>query len=208
VAPLTDEEKTIYALGLVIQRSIRPFDLSPAELEIFKRALADAAAGKPAVELSEWGPKIEAMASERAERVAMREKLAAGTYLATAAAEAGAVRTDSGLVYKEVTAGTGESPVESSAVRVHYRGTLLNGTEFDSSYTRNEPATFRLRGVIPCWTEGVQRMKVGGKARLVCPSHLAYGDAGNEVIPGGAALIFEVELLEILVAPAGPQQPN
>jgi len=86
-------------------------------------------------------------------------------------------------------------------VKVHYRGTLIDGSEFDSSYARKEPAVFPLGGVIRCWTEGVQRMKVGGKARLVCPSDLAYGDRGNEAIPGGAALIFEVELLEIVAAP-------
>ena len=81
---------------------------------------------------------------------------------------------------------------------MNYRGTLINGTEFDSSYARNEPAEFQLLGVIKCWTEGVQRMRVGGKARLVCPSNLAYGDEGNQGIPGGAALVFEVELLGIV----------
>ena len=87
---------------------------------------------------------------------------------------------------------------------MHYRGTLINGTEFDSSYARNEPAEFPLGGVIRCWTEGVQRMKVGGKARLVCPSDMAYGDGGNQAIPGGAALMFEIELLDIVAAPAPP----
>ena len=86
----------------------------------------------------------------------------------------------------------------SDTVKVHYRGTLVDGTEFDSSYARNEPAEFGLTGVIPCWTQALQRMKVGGKARLVCPSDLAYGDRGNQGIPGGAALIFEVELLGIV----------
>ena len=87
-------------------------------------------------------------------------------------------------------------------MNVHYRGTLTDGTEFNSSYARNEPAEFRLQGVIPCWTEGLEKMKVGGKARLVCPSDLAYGDTGNQAIPGGAALVFDVELLEIVAAPA------
>jgi FKBP-type peptidyl-prolyl cis-trans isomerase FkpA len=83
-------------------------------------------------------------------------------------------------------------------VKVNYRGTLVNGTEFDSSYKRNEPVQFALNGVIRCWTEGVQKMKVGGKAILACPSDLAYGDHGRPSIPGGAALIFEIELLEIV----------
>jgi len=83
-------------------------------------------------------------------------------------------------------------------VKVQYRGTLVDGTEFDSSYRRKEPAQFALSSVIKCWTEGVQMMKLGGKARLVCPSDLAYGDQGRPSIPGGAALIFEIELLEIV----------
>ena len=115
-----------------------------------------------------------------------------------AAAEPGAIRTPSGLVYREIRAGTGESPKATDAVTVNYRGTLPNGTEFDSSYKRNEPAQFPLNQVIPCWTEGLQRMKVGGKSRLVCPSNLAYGERGSPPdIPGGATLIFEVELLSI-----------
>ena len=205
VAPLTDEEKTVYALGLLVQRSLRQFDLTASELEILKRALTDAAASKPAVELTEWGPRVDPLARARAARVAAREKAAAAEYVTKAAAETGAVRSTSGLVYREVTAGTGESPKASDTVKVHYRGTLTNGTEFDSSYARNEPAEFQLQGVIPCWTEGLQKMKVGGKARLVCPSNLAYGDDGNQAIPGGAALIFEVELLEIVAAPAPPR---
>jgi len=199
-APQTDEEKTLYAVGLVMQRSLRQFDLNAAELEIIRRAIADAQAGKPALSLDEWGPKIQALVNARGERILVREKDAAAAYLAKAAAATGAVKTDSGIVYTETTAGTGASPSPADRVKVHYRGTLIDGTEFDSSYARNEPAVFPLGGVIRCWTEGVQRMKVGGKARLVCPSDLAYGDRGNEAIPGGAALIFEVELLEIVAA--------
>jgi FKBP-type peptidyl-prolyl cis-trans isomerase FkpA len=199
---MTDDEKTLYALGLVVQRSLRQFDLTAGELEVLKRALSDAAAGKPAVELTEWGPRIDALARTRAARVAVREKAAAAQYVARAATQTGAVQSASGLVYQEVAAGTGESPKTSDTVKVHYRGTLTDGTEFDSSYARNEPATFRLQGVIPCWTEGLQKMKVGGKARLVCPSNIAYGDTGNQGIPGGAALVFDIELLEISAAPA------
>jgi FKBP-type peptidyl-prolyl cis-trans isomerase FkpA len=115
-----------------------------------------------------------------------------------AAAEPGAVRTPSGMVYRELTAGTGQSPQATDTVKVNYRGTLLDGTEFDSSYKRNEPAEFPLNRVIPCWTEGVQHMKVGGKARLTCPANLAYGEQGSPpTIPGGATLIFEIELLGV-----------
>jgi FKBP-type peptidyl-prolyl cis-trans isomerase FkpA len=198
---MTDDEKTIYALGLSVARSLAQFDLTPAETELVRRALADAAAGKPAVDLNTWGPKIQPLAQARAAKVSEREKTASAAYLAKAAAESGAVKTDSGLIYRETKAGAGESPKATDTVKVHYRGTLVNGTEFDSSYSRNQPAQFPLNGVIKCWTEGVQKMKVGGKAVLVCPSDLAYGDQGRPSIPGGAALIFEIELLEIVAKP-------
>jgi FKBP-type peptidyl-prolyl cis-trans isomerase FkpA len=103
------------------------------------------------------------------------------------------------LTYKSVREGTGASPTATDAVRVNYRGTLMDGTEFDSSYKRNEPATFPLNRVIPCWTQGVQRMKVGGKAELVCPPELAYGERGaGGMIPPNATLRFEIELLAII----------
>ena len=204
---MTDDDNTVYALGLLMHRSLRQFDLSAAELDVLARALRDATAGKPAIEIAEWGPKIEPFAGARAARVTGREKVASAAYLAKAATEAGALKTDSGLVYTELVAGTGESPTAADTVKVNYRGTLTNGTEFDSSYARNEPAEFPLEGVIKCWTEGVQKMKVGGKARLVCPSDLAYGDGGNPTIPGGAALVFEIDLLEIVANPA-PRFPG
>ena len=118
--------------------------------------------------------------------------------LAAAAAEPGAVVTASGLVYRTVKEGTGASPAATDTVKVHYRGTFPDGREFDSSFKRNQPASFPLNRVIKCWTEGLQRMKVGGKAKLTCPAAIAYGDrgAGGE-IPPGAVLRFEVDLLAI-----------
>ncbi len=117
---------------------------------------------------------------------------------AAAAQEAGAVLTASGLVYRSLREGTGASPQGTDRVKVHYRGTLPDGKEFDSSYQRNEAIEFRLNGVIKCWTEGVQKMKVGGKAKLTCPPAIAYGERGaGGVIPPNATLIFEVELLGI-----------
>ena len=115
-----------------------------------------------------------------------------------AAKEAGAVVTPSGLVYRSLKDGTGASPGTSDKVKVHYRGTFPDGKEFDSSYKRNEAIEFPLSGVIKCWTEGVQRMKVGGKAKLTCPPAIAYGERGaSGVIPPNATLMFEVELLAI-----------
>ena len=198
--PQTDDEKTVYAAGLVLARSLGQFDLSPQEVEVVRRAIADALAGKPALDLDEWGPKIQGLVTVRTARLVERQKEQSAAYLAKAATVANAVKTDTGIIYTETTAGTGASPTATDRVKVHYRGTLIDGTEFDSSYARNEPAEFPLNGVIRCWTEGVQRMKTGGKARLVCPSDLAYGDRGNDAIPGGSALIFEIELLDIVSA--------
>jgi len=115
-----------------------------------------------------------------------------------AAKEPGAVRTASGLVYRVLSEGKGASPTASDSVKVHYKGTFPDGREFDSSYKRNEPIDFPLGGVIACWTEGVQKMKVGGKAKLTCPASIAYGARGaGGVIPPNATLLFEVELLAV-----------
>jgi FKBP-type peptidyl-prolyl cis-trans isomerase FkpA len=117
-------------------------------------------------------------------------------FLEKAAAEPGAVKTASGLIYRELTPGTGASPKSTDNVTVNYRGTLTDGSEFDSSYKSGKPAAFPLNRVIPCWTEGVQMMKVGGKSQLVCPGPLAYPE-GRPGIPPGAILVFEIELLSI-----------
>jgi FKBP-type peptidyl-prolyl cis-trans isomerase FkpA len=123
---------------------------------------------------------------------------AQNTVTAAAAQEPSAKVTASGMVYRSLKDGTGASPKASDTVKVHYRGTLPDGKEFDSSYKRNEAIEFPLSRVIPCWTEGVQLMKVGGKAKLTCPPATAYGDRGaGGVIPPKATLLFEVELLAI-----------
>lgn len=124
---------------------------------------------------------------------------AADAVAAAAAKEEGAVITPSGLVYRSLKDGNGASPTASDKVKVHYRGTFPDGKEFDSSYKRNEAIEFPLSGVIKCWTEGVQRMKTGGKAKLTCPASIAYGErgAGGGLIPPNATLLFEVELIAI-----------
>lgn len=120
--------------------------------------------------------------------------------LAAATVQAGAPeKTPSGLIYESLKDGSGAKPTPSDSVQVHYRGTLVNGTEFDSSYKRGQPATFPLNRVIPCWTEGVSKMKEGGKAKLTCPPGIAYGSRGaGSAVPPDATLNFEVELLKVM----------
>ena len=197
--PTTEDQKTLYAIGMLVSRSLSVFNLTPAELEIVKQGLTDANNGKsPAVDLAAYNEKVQELARSR--RKAQGEKLASVNkeFLEKAAGEKGAVKTDSGLVYLSLKEGGGNSPGATDTVKVNYRGTLPDGKEFDSSYKRGKPAEFRVDGVIKCWTEGLQRMKVGGKAKLVCPSTLAYGDAGaGDLILPGATLVFEVELLDV-----------
>jgi FKBP-type peptidyl-prolyl cis-trans isomerase FkpA len=203
-----DDAKTLYALGLILGRNVAGFNLTSSELDTVKAGMSDAALGKKAqVELETYGPKVNQLRNKRMGAKAEDEKKKGKAFEDKAAQEAGAVRTPSGMVFKSLGGGNGESPKPSDTVKVNYKGTLTNGTEFDSSYKRGQPAEFPLMGVIPCWTEGLQKMKVGEKAKLVCPSNIAYGDQGRPpTIPGGATLVFEVELVGITTKaqPAAP----
>jgi len=196
----TEEQKTLYALGLVIAQNLATFALSPADLEVVKAGIADGVANKDKkVDLQTYGPKIQELQRSRVAAAAVPERKAGQAFLDKAAAEKGAVKTPSGAIVTTLKPGTGPSPAASDKVKVHYQGTLLDGTVFDSSIQRGEPITFPLSGVIKCWGEGVQQMKVGGKSRLVCPADTAYGDRGAPPkIKPGATLVFEVELLEIV----------
>jgi FKBP-type peptidyl-prolyl cis-trans isomerase FkpA len=209
-AAATNDPKLFYALGIALGQNVRVLHLTDAELEQVKAGLVDGAQGKKTdIDLNTYGPKIQQFGAARIKEGVEQEKVRGTAFRDAAAKEAGAVQAPSGLVYKETTAGTGKSPAATDTVKVHYRGTLIDGTEFDSSIARGQPAEFPLNGVIPCWTEGVQRMKVGGKARLVCPANIAYGEQGRPgTIPGGATLLFDVELLEIkAAAPAAAAPP-
>jgi FKBP-type peptidyl-prolyl cis-trans isomerase FkpA len=198
--PKTEDEKTIYALGLALSQNLSSFNLTPAEIELVKAGLSDGASNKPTkVDLETYGPKIQQLQKSRATALAAVEKKKGDEFLAKAAQEKGAKKTASGLIYIEEKAGKGEQPKATDQVKVNYEGALIDGTVFDSSIKRGEPATFPLSGVIPCWTEGVQLMKVGGKAKLICPSNLAYGDRGAPPrLAPGSTLVFQVELLEIV----------
>lgn len=197
----TEEEKILYALGLAIaQNTLEPFQgqFSDAEIALVMQGFTDAVkGGEPLVPLQEFGPKINPMLQERLQRVQAQAEAEGEAFREKAAQEEGAVQTASGLIFKELKAGTGVSPQATDRVKVHYHGSLIDGTVFDSSVERGEPVTFALDQVVKGWTEGLQMMKVGGKAKLTIPPELAYGPGGREGIPPNATLIFEVELLGI-----------
>jgi FKBP-type peptidyl-prolyl cis-trans isomerase FkpA len=194
----TDDDRVLYALGVALGGQLQDFALTDEEATIIASGIVDSALGREfRVDMQVYGPQIQQFANERMAGSVASEKQASAAFVEDMANEPGAERTASGLVYIPLVEGTGASPSAADTVRVHYHGTLRDGTVFDSSVQRGEPLTFALDGVIPCWTEGLQKMKVGGKSRLVCPSEIAYGDRSTGQIPGGAALVFEVELLGI-----------
>jgi FKBP-type peptidyl-prolyl cis-trans isomerase FkpA len=203
---MSEDEKAIYALGAAMggemAKQVKALNLSPAEVELLKKSVAAALSGQTSeYSLQQYGQRLQARAQEQSAVVAGREKGKSAAFREAAEKETGAVKTASGLIYKTLKPGDGPNPKATDTVRVHYQGSLTDGTVFDSSLQRGQPVEFPLSGVIPCWTEGVQRMKVGEKAKLVCPSEIAYGDQGRAPsIPGGATLVFEVELLAIKAA--------
>lgn len=199
----TDDEKTFYALGLIVGDNLGPFMLTGAELELVKAGIDDATLEhERRVALEEFRSKIQALAGTRQAAATAQEKQKGTEYLTKIAAEPGIQKTAGGAFYKVVQEGTGPNPATTDTVKVHYSGALLDGTVFDSSVQRGQPATFPLSGVIKCWTEGVQAMKVGGKSKLYCPADTAYGDRGSPPkIKPGATLVFDVELLEIVQLP-------
>jgi FKBP-type peptidyl-prolyl cis-trans isomerase len=205
-----DDANTIYALGLALSRELAPFSLTESEMAALEEGLRDGVLGRtPRVDLEQQGPQIQALAKARIEAAAAAETKESDAFLATAAAAAGAEKLASGLIYQEVSPGSGASPQVSDTVKVHYHGTLRDGSVFDSSVERGAPVEFPLNRVIPCWTEGVQKMKVGGKAHFTCPAEIAYGERGAPPkIKPGAALAFDVELIEIVPAAAAPALPE
>jgi FKBP-type peptidyl-prolyl cis-trans isomerase FkpA len=195
-----DEQKALYAIGVAVSQSLSDLALSESELEIVKSGISDGVLQRPLkVDPKAYGPKVQQLAQARGAIIAEKEKKSGAAFLAKAAAEPGAKKTASGAIVTTIKEGKGPSPKASDTVKVHYQGTLVNGKVFDSSIQRGQPATFPLGNVIKCWTEGMQEIKVGGKARLVCPADIAYGDRGSPpTIKPGATLVFEVELLEIV----------
>jgi FKBP-type peptidyl-prolyl cis-trans isomerase FkpA len=196
------QEETLYALGAILGHRVAPFHLTPRELELVKRGFTDSAMNRKLKldepDLEEWGPKVDAMMAKRTTPELEAQRAKGSAFAEAAAREPGAIRTPSGIVIRTLKPGSGPSPAATSKVKVNYTGKLIDGTVFDASDKHGGPAEFPLKGVIACWTEGVQRMKVGETARLVCPSALAYGPQGRPPqIAGGAWLVFDIELLGV-----------
>ncbi len=196
----SEEQKTAYTLGYKLGENLQPLELPPDEVEAVRAGIADAALGRAArVDLPTYEPRVQALAARRAGAAAAERRPLEEAFLLKALAEEGAERFDSGLIVVHTSEGTGAMPSATDQVKVHYHGTFSDGSVFDSSVERGAPVVFPLNRVIPCWTEGLRKIKAGGKAKLTCPSNIAYGDNGAPPrIPPGATLVFDVELIEIM----------
>jgi FKBP-type peptidyl-prolyl cis-trans isomerase FkpA/FKBP-type peptidyl-prolyl cis-trans isomerase FklB len=197
-------DAALHALGVLLSQQLTSFQLSEPEFRAVAAGFADGYHHPAAVKQAQtFVPQLQSLEQARVMVVARREEQAGRTYLNKVAGLPGAHKTATGLVYLPITQGTGASPKAGDEVKVQYTGKLTDGKVFDSSAEHGGPATFTLGRIIPCWTEGLQLMKVGGKARIVCPSTLAYGERGVEdLIKPGATLEFEVQLLDVLHPPA------
>lgn len=201
----SDSKKLGYSLGLMLGERLHS-DVESLDIDALRRGVEAVYAGSdPLLKPEEVEATMMAFQQKKiAEQQEAFAKLSADNltkgqaYLAENAKKEGVVTSASGLQYEELQAGSGASPAATDTVKVHYRGSLISGTDFDSSYSRGEPVSFPLNGVIPGWTEGLQMMKPGGKARLVLPAELAYGPGGmGDAIGPNETLVFEVELLEV-----------
>ncbi len=200
---MNEDQKTLYFLGKAVSSKIKQFNFTPEETKYIVMGFSDTLAGAKEKVDESYGNKLNEYLGKKQEGIVAKQKEAAKPFLEKMSKEPGAVKLPSGVVMIPMKEGTGVMPKATDMVKVHYHGTFPDGKVFDSSVDRGTPAEFPLSGVIPCWTEGVQKIKVGGKAKLVCPSDTAYGDQGaGGAIPGGATLVFEVELLEIMKEPA------
>lgn len=204
----TDDERAIYTIGFLMGRNVSGFNMSPAEAKIIQTGLGDAILGTPPkVDVRFYQPRVNEVLTKRLEAAATKEKEKGRAFTEKFVKEHKPKAIPGGGWYLETKAGTGPMPTMADTVKVDYRGTFIDGAEFDSSYSRGTPSDFPLTpgGVIDCWTNGIPMLKVGGKAKLVCPSDVAYKDQGRSGIKGGMTLIFEVELIEI-VKPEAPKK--
>ena len=207
----SDDQQTLYTLGAMLGRNLGSFRLTPEELEFVEAGFRDVALkGKPDFDVDSYRSKVDALVRKRGREQVAAEMEHGAARLAEAARQPGAVVLPSGLVFRTVTPGTGDTPKPTDRISVQYEARLTDGTVFDSTRKRGGPATFPRNGVTKCWSEGIGQMKVGEKAVLTCPAALAYGDSGRPpTIPGGAAVIYDVELLSVAPpnVPGAPQRP-
>ncbi|MGE3611754.1 MAG: FKBP-type peptidyl-prolyl cis-trans isomerase [Bacteriovoracaceae bacterium] len=198
----SDDDKTFYAMGYMLGGNLQRLSLSDKELAALYKGIAMAAKNeKSEVDMAKFQNRIQEVFKARMDKVAAKEKDAGKAFIEKFVKDEGATKTESGLAYKVIKEGTGATPGAEDIVEVHYHGTLADGTVFDSSVERGKTISFPLNRVIKGWTEGLQTMKEGGKSKFVIPSDLAYGDAGAPPkIPGGATLVFEVELFKVTKA--------
>jgi FKBP-type peptidyl-prolyl cis-trans isomerase FkpA len=198
----SDDDKTFYAMGYMLGGNLQRLSLSDKELAALYKGISMAAKNdKAEVDMNKYQNRIQEVFKSRMDKVASKEKESGAKYIEKFVKEEGATKTPSGLAYKVIKEGTGKTPSADDVVEVHYHGTLTDGTVFDSSVERGKTISFPLNRVIKGWTEGLQTMKEGGKTKFVIPSELAYGEAGAPPkIPGGATLVFEVELFKVTKA--------
>ena len=193
------KDKVAYALGTSIGMQLQQMGANELNITDFSQGVTDALAGKTAMDRAEMEAVINEFFTRKSQEQAEKAKAEGAQFLAENAKKEGVVTLPSGLQYQVLREGNGRKPTATDQVRCHYEGTLINGTVFDSSYKRGEPAVFGLNQVISGWTEGVQLMQEGAKYRFFIPYNLAYGERGaGQQIPPYAALIFDVELLEVM----------
>lgn len=202
IALESEDDKTFYAMGFMLGGNLQRLTLSDKELSaLYKGVVASAKNEKSEVDMAKYQNRIQEVFKARMDKVAAKEKESGKSFIQKFVKDEGAQSTASGLSYKVLKEGTGATPGAEDVVEVHYHGTLADGTVFDSSVERGKTISFPLNRVIKGWTEGLQLMKEGGKNKFVIPSELAYGEAGAPPkIPGGATLVFEVELFKVTKA--------
>lgn len=188
-----------YAFGISLGEFLKNQGVSSISFPLLNQAITQTLKGqKTFLDVNQCNQLIGKVAEQKREKLSGTEKAAGAKFLAENKKRAGVITTASGLQYEILTKGTGPVPSLSDTINAHYRGALLDGKEFDNSYKRGEPLSIPVAGVIPGWTEALQLMPVGSKWKLFIPSELAYGDYGaGQDIPGGATLVFDIELIEI-----------